>query len=313
MKAAIVGGGGRVGSCAAYALQWGGIVSEIILYDVLEDLVHGEALDLVHGGPLLHDQRIYTGDLETVAKADLIIITAGLRRKPEESRLDLVNRNVSLFCTILGNLKEAGLSQHAILFVVSNPVDILTHLALEQSGCLPERVLGLGTLLDTSRFCSLIADAIQAAPTQVRAMVLGEHGDSMAPIWSSATYAGLPLEGHPDLTSATKVKIFEKTRQSGAEMIKLKGGAGWAVATAIATVVHSIVLDQRKVLPVTSFQRGAYGITDVCLSVPTVVGHSGVLRHVESALWPREVQGLRSSAKVLRETLAAVRPSGLVS
>lgn len=313
MKAAIIGGGGRVGSCAAYALQWGGIVSEIILYDVLEELVRGEALDLSHGGPFLHDQRIGMGDMTTVAKADLVIITAGLRRKPDESRLDLVNRNVSLFSTIIGSLQQAGLSQDTILLVVSNPVDILTHLAVRQVGLPPERVVGLGTLLDTSRFCSLIADAINAAPTQVRAMMLGEHGDSMVPIWSSASYSGLPLEGHPDLNSAAKAKIFEQTRQSGAEMIKLKGGAGWAVATAIATLVHSIALDQRKVLPVSSLQSGAYGITDVCLSVPTAVGQEGVLRHVELDLWPREVQGLRNSAKVLRETFATVRPEGLVS
>ena len=144
MKVAIIGGGGRVGSCTAYALQWGGIVSEIILFDILDDLVRGEALDLLHGSALLHDQKISTGDMQTAAIVDLIIITAGLRRKPDESRLDLINRNVTLFRSILNDLKAAGLRQDAILLVVSNPVDILTHLAVNESGLPPpSRLLAL--------------------------------------------------------------------------------------------------------------------------------------------------------------------------
>jgi L-lactate dehydrogenase len=307
MKAAIVGAAGRVGCCAAYALQWGGLVSEIILSDIAEELVQGEALDLLHGSALLNDQRIYAGDMAAVAKADLVIITAGLRRKPDESRLDLINRNVSLFSSIINDLTEAGLREDVILLVVSNPVDILTHLAIQQSNVPPERVVGLGTLLDSGRFCSLIADAIKGAPTQVKALILGEHGDSMVPIWSGASYNGLSLESHPDLPSPVKTRIFERTRQSGAEVIKLKGGAGWAVANAIATLVHSIVLDQRKVLPVSSLQKGAYGITEVCLSVPTTVGRGGVLQHLELDLWPRELQELRNSANVLKTTFGRIR------
>ena len=307
MKAAIIGAGGRVGCCAAYALQWGGVVSEIILQDIAEDQVHGEALDLLHGSSLLHDQRIYHADMAAAAKADIIVITAGLRRKPEESRLDLINRNVSLFSSIMSDLNDSGLRQDAILLVVSNPVDILTRLALLESHLPWEQVIGLGTCLDTSRFCSLVAEAVKAAPTQIKAMILGEHGDSMVPIWSSATYNGLPLENHPDLSQTVKARIFERTRQSGAEMIKLKGGAGWAVATSIATLVHSVMLDQRKLLPVSSLQNGAYGITDVCLSVPTVVGRGGVLQHVELGLWPREVQELKNSANVIKTTFARVR------
>jgi len=133
MKAAIIGGGGRVGCCAAYALQWGGIISEIILYDIAESLVQGEALDLLHGSSLLNDQRIYSGDITTAAKCDLIIITAGLRRKPDESRLDLINRNVSLFLSIINDLKAAGLREDVILVVVANPVDVLTYLAIQHT------------------------------------------------------------------------------------------------------------------------------------------------------------------------------------
>ena len=307
MKAAIIGGGGRVGCCAAYALQWGGIISEIILYDIAESLVQGEALDFLHGSSLLNDQRIYSGDITTVAKSDLIIITAGLRRKPDESRLDLINRNVSLFLSIINDLNAAGLREDVILVVVSNPVDILTYLAIQHTGLPSSQVIGLGTLLDTSRFCSLIADTIKAAPTQINALILGEHGDSMVPIWSSATCNGFSLKNHPDLSSSTKVKIFERTRQSGAEIIRLKGGAGWAVGTAIAVLVHAIILDQRRMLPVSSLQTGTYGLSDVCLSVPTIVGYKGIVKHLEMELWSREQQELKNSANLLKRTLSQVQ------
>jgi L-lactate dehydrogenase len=307
MKAAIIGGGGRVGCCAAYALQWGGIISEIILYDIAESLVQGEALDLLHGSSLLNDQRICSGDITAAAKSDLIIITAGLRRKPDESRLDLINRNVSLFLSIINDLKAAGLREDVVLVVVSNPVDILTYLAIQHTDLPSSQVIGLGTLLDTSRFCSLIADTIKAAPTQINALILGEHGDSMVPIWSSATCSGLSLKNHPDLSSSTKVKIFERTRQSGAEVIRLKGGAGWAVGTAIAVLVHAIVLDQRRMLPVSSLQTGTYGLSDVCLSVPTIVGYKGIVKHLEMELWSRELQELKNSANLLKRTLSQLQ------
>ena len=226
MKVAIIGGGGRVGSCTAYALQLGGVVSEIILFDVVEDPVNGEALDLVHGSSFSHDQRICAGDMDAVSKADVIVVTAGLRRKPDESRLDLINRNVSLFLSIMNDLKSAGPGGDSILVVVSNPVDILTGLAIQLLGMPAERVIGLGTLLDTARFCSILAQTIDTAATQVRAVILGEHGDSMVPIWSSASCNGFPLGKHPKLSEPVKSKIFERTRQSGAEVIKLKGGAG---------------------------------------------------------------------------------------
>ncbi len=307
MKVAIIGGGGRVGSCTAYALQLGGIVSEIVLCDVVEDLVKGEALDLLHGSSFCNDQRIATGDIDAVSNADVIVVTAGARRKPDESRLDLINRNVSLFSSIMEALKSAGLGSESLLVVVSNPVDILTGIAIRLLDVPAERVIGLGTLLDTARFCSLLAQAIEAAPTQVRAMILGEHGDSMVPVWSSATYNGLPLGKHPELSEAVKSRIFEHTRRSGADIIKLKGGAGWAVATSTATLVHSIVLDQRRLFPVSSLQKGAYGISDVCLSVPTVVGRRGVLRRVELELWARELQQLRNSSNVLKTTMRSIQ------
>lgn len=308
MKVTIVGGGGRVGSNAAFALQCAGIVSEIQLIDADADMAEGEALDLLHGASFLGDQKIYSGDYERARDTNIYVITAGSRRKPEESRLDLINRNVSIFRQILGGIRDAGHLNCAKFFVVSNPVDILTHLAAQEMNVPPHQVLGLGTMLDTARFRSLIAESFSLAPSQVKALILGEHGDSMIPVWSSATVGGLPLAGYPGMNPNFQKKLFERTKGSGAEVIRRKGGAGWAVGATIAEVVHAIALDRKQLLPVSSPQRGkAYGIRDISLSVPTVVGLDGVMEHVEFDLWPKENQGLQASARALKETLAQVK------
>lgn len=306
MKVAIIGGGGRVGSCAAFALQCSGIVKEIVMLDANQAAAEGEALDLLHGAAFCADQTISAGTYADCKDADLICITAGLRRKPDESRLDLINRNVSLFLGILESLKGAGLKREAIIFVVSNPVDILTQLAVEKTGLPASQVLGLGTVLDTSRFCSLIASSIKLPATQVRAMILGEHGDTMLPIWSSASVDGFPLTKFPGVTPAFQTQIFERTQKSGAEVISRKGGAGYAVGVAIREVIDSIALDGRRILPVSSRINGAYGIRDISISVPTVVGRAGVLEHIELELWPKELQGLQASAKALKDTRAKI-------
>jgi L-lactate dehydrogenase len=307
VKVAVIGGGGRVGSCAAFALQCGGVVSEIQLMDANKDMADGEALDLLHGSAFTADQRIYSGDYNRACDSDIFLITAGLRRKPDESRLDLINRNVALFNQILDNIRSAGLRKDAIIFVVSNPVDILTQLAVQRLGLPWQQVIGLGTMLDTSRFSSFIADELKLAPTQVKALILAEHGDSMVPIWSSATMNGLPLTGLPQCSPGFQNAVFERTRGSGAEVIKKKGGAGWAVAVAIRDVIHAIALDQKRLLPVSSMQQGVYGLRNICLSVPTVVGRRGVIDQVEINLWPKEKLALQNSAKALQDTLSKVQ------
>jgi len=306
MKVSIIGGGGLVGSSAGFALQAGGIVREIALLDVNQDLAEGQAIDLLHGGPSTADQIITAGGYEHMGDSDVVCITAGLRRKPDESRLDLINRNVQLFTTILGEVARAGLKQSAIVFVVSNPVDILTYLAAEVLDLPGNQVIGLGTQLDTIRFRSLIAQRLGAPPTQVSALILGEHGDSMVPIWSSATIGGLPIDKWPGWTPHLANELFTRTKGSGAEVIKKKGGAGFAVGVAIRDVIEAIALDSRRVLPISSVQQGCYGIRNVALSVPTVVGRCGVVDTHEIDLWPKEVQGLRKSGQVLRQTIDAV-------
>jgi L-lactate dehydrogenase len=309
MKVSIIGGGGLVGSSAAFALQCGAVVSQIDLIDLNADQVKGQALDLLHGSSLVADQRIRATGYEAIPESDAVIITAGLRRKPDESRLDLINRNVELFLSILGQMSAAGLKRDAIVLVVSNPVDVLTYLAARRLELPAGQIIGLGTQLDTARFRSLIADTLQLAPTQVTALILGEHGDSMVPIWSSAQAAGLPLDRYPGWSATVAEAILTRTRGSGAEVIKLKGGAGFAVGISIREVIHAIALDQNRILPVSTLVNGPYGIRDVCLSIPTVVGRKGVTSQLEIELWPKEKAALERSAQVLRETIDAVYKS----
>jgi L-lactate dehydrogenase len=303
MKVSIIGGGGRVGSNAAYALQTGGLAKEIAIVDVAEDLAQGEALDLRHGASVAGSQKIYAGGYEAVAGSDIVVITAGLRRKPDESRLDLINRNVALFRGIIEEIRKVELAPEAVILVVSNPVDILTYLAVKLLGLPPGRVIGLGTVLDTVRFRSLLGEYFEVDPRDVDALILGEHGDSMVPIWSSAAINGVPLRSFPNYDEEKVKGIFDLTKKSGAEVIRLKGGAGYAVGLAVKLVVEAVILDKKAILPVSSLMQGYMGIRDVCFSVPTVVGRLGAEKLIEIALSDEEKAALMKSAETLRGTL----------
>ena len=307
MKVSIIGGGDRVGASAAFALQCYNIVSELHLLDANEQAAQGEALDLLHGASFAGDQKIYAGNYDRCSDSDLILITAGLRRKPDESRLDLINRNVTLFKQILDSLKSASLKKDAILFIVSNPVDILTRLAIDHLKYNPTKVIGLGTQLDTARFRSLIALETGLPPSQIKALILGEHGDSMVPVWSSATAAGISLLKFPNFNTAAQQKIFDRTKTSGAEAIKLKGGAGWAVGLTIAEVVHAVALNQPKILPISTQLVTEYGVKNTCMSLPTLINRSGVVKRYEIELWPRETSMLQAGSKQLDATYAQIK------
>lgn len=309
-KVAIVGAGGRVGSTAAFVLQLGNIAQQLSLIDVVEgnvlDVVKGEALDLKHGQAFAGGGRVDAGGYEELDGANVVVICSGLRRKPDESRLDLINRNVSMFRGILGEIKQRTLAPDAVVLVVSNPVDILTFIAAQELGLTHDRVIGLGTVLDTCRFRSLLAGHFNVMPTDVSALLLGEHGDSMMCAWSTAQIAGVPLKSFPTYDEAAVQAIFERARTSGAEVIKLKGGAGQAVGVSIAEVVHAILSNKRQVLPVSSVQKGLFGIRDVALSVPTVVGRNGIEGLVEISLSDDERARLVASGDALKATLAQV-------
>ncbi len=309
-KVSIVGAGGRVGSTAAFVLQMGGIAQQLNLIDVVEgsvlDVVRGEALDILHGYAFAGGGKVDAGGYELLDGSDVVVICSGLRRKPDESRLDLINRNVSMFRGILSEVKQRQLAPNAVVLVVSNPVDILTYLAAQELGLGNERVIGLGTVLDTCRFRSLLAAHFNVMPTDVNALLLGEHGDSMMCVWSSATIGGVPMKSFPNHDQAALQAIFERARTSGAEVIKLKGGAGQAVGVSIAEVVHAVLLNKRQVLPVSSVQNGLFGISGVALSVPTLVGRNGIEGLVEISLTDEERGQLVASGEALKATLSQV-------
>ncbi|MHB1460137.1 MAG: L-lactate dehydrogenase [Armatimonadota bacterium] len=305
MKVSVIGGGGRVGSNALFALQLAGIVKELAVIDVNLDMAAGEALDLRHGAAYVASQKITSGGIEEAAGSDIVVITAGLRRKPDESRLDLINRNVGLFRGIIQDLKKV-IDQNTIILVVSNPVDILTYLAVKESGLPANQVFGLGTTLDTLRFRSFLAEYFSVSAADVKALVLGEHGDSMIAAWSSATINGVAISSFPGYDKAKMDEIFDRTKKSGAEMIKLKGGAGYGVGVAIAEVVHAIALDKQAVLPVSSLMSGQCGMSDVCISLPTIVGRKGVEGVIEPQMSEDEAAGLKASGDALKAMLSQV-------
>ena len=306
----IIGAGGRVGSTAAFVLQLGGVAQQLNLIDVVDgnvlDVVRGEALDLVHGYAFAGGPTVDAGGYDLLDGSDVVVICSGLRRKADESRLDLINRNVGMFRGILGELKNRTLAPNAVVLVVSNPVDILTYLAAQELDLPRERVIGLGTVLDTCRFRSLLAQHFNVMPTDVTALLLGEHGDSMMFAASTAQIAGVPLTSFPAYDQAAVQAIFERTRSSGAEVIKLKGGAGQAVGVSIAEDVHAVLLNKRQVLPVSSVQSGLFGIDGVALSVPTIVGRNGVESLVEIGLTGDERAALVASGEKLKGELKQV-------
>ncbi len=311
MKVAIVGGAGRVGATTAFALQCGGIVDQIALIDVMEEPAQGEALDLRHGASLYGGQHFTAGGYELLERSDIVVVSAGLRRKPDESRLDLINRNVSLLREhILPPIADAHLPHHALLIMVANPVDILTHIAIEEAGLPPTQVFGTGTMLDTARLRGFVGEYFAVDPRQVDVLMLGEHGDTMVPIWSRGQVNGVPLESLEGSTPDAFTDIFQRTKTSGADVIRLKGGAAWSIALVTRAIVEAIALNRSVLLPLSVLQHGAFGMSDVCLSLPTPLGSAGVGDPIAIAVSDSEREALLHSASVLRDTMKQVRGGG---
>lgn len=310
MKVTIIGGAGKVGAATAFALQMSGVPRELVIVDALQEAAAGEALDLLHGSSLCGPLDVRAGDYDAAAGSGVVVITAGVRRKPDESRLQLINRNVALFREILARLGDVALDDEAILLVVTNPVDILTHIALGPTSRAPgwpaQRTIGTGTLLDTVRFRALLAQRLGCDPRAVEAWILGEHGDSMVAAWSLANVAGVPLASYPGFDAAAGRAVFERVKGAGAEMIRLKSGAAYAIGLCVREVVGAIARDEMRPLPLSSLQGGACGIEGVCLSLPTVIGRRGVCAVLEPALAQQELDALRASAQVLRRTLDGI-------
>jgi len=304
-KVSIIGGAGRVGSNAAYALQLGRVCEEVVLLDVAAEAAEGEALDLTHGRAAVGYPRVRAGGYETVAGSDIVVVTAGLRRGPDESRLQLIERNAALFRQIVASLREVQLALEAILLVVTNPVDVLTYLAATELGWAPWQTIGLGTVLDTLRFRSLLGEKLALDPSRVEALILGEHGDSMVPIFSGLRYEREPISRLPQYSEEAVREAFQSTLKAGAECIRLKGGAGYAVGLAVREVVTAVLRDTGAPLPVSTLQPPGE-FEGVAFSLLTCLGRAGVVQLVPADLSREEHRGLTHSAEVLRGTIASL-------
>src|SRR5438093_59674 len=298
MKISMVGSG-RVGSTTLFNLLLDGAAQEMVVVEILKDRAEGEALDLLHGTALSHRCRIYSGDYDATEGSDIAIITAGIPRQPGETRLDLLKKNVDLMEGVLGELMKY--SRDLFIIMVANPVDVLTYQAHKRTGLPRSKIIGTGTLLDTTRFRSLLGEQLNVSPDQVQVYMLGEHGDSMAAVYSSGSVAGVPLDAFPGYSQDLMDRVVEATRFGGAEVIKKKGGTFYSVAPMITELVRAIRLDEKRVIPVSTLQDGSQlGMKDVCLSLPTIVGKGGPEQVLLPKLSGDEQTALLKSAQVLR-------------
>lgn len=302
-------GTGQVGMAAAYSIFQQKSASELILIDANKKRAEGEAMDLLHGQAYVGRCNVHAGDYADLQNAQVVIIAAGASQKPGESRLELLNRNALIFKEI-----AAQLDQHApdaILLIATNPVDILTYVMQALSKRPANLIIGTGTMLDTTRFRTLLGEYYDVDPRSVHALILGEHGDSEVPIWSAADIAGKPLLNNTILGKSFNQDamdaLFQRVRKAAYEIINRKGYTNWAIGLVIAHLWRTIQDDQNSILPVSVRLKGEYGIQDVCLSIPTTVGINGVGNPVLPALNEQELQALRHSADVLKQSLAGIK------
>lgn len=304
-KVAMIGCG-FVGSASAFSLMQSGLFSEMVLIDADKNKAEGEALDINHGVPFARPMKIYAGDYDDIVDAAIIIITAGANQKPDETRLDLVHKNVAIFKSIIPEIAKRNCQ--GILLIVSNPVDILTYTALKLSGFTENRVIGSGTVLDTARLKYQLGVHLSVDSRSVHAFIIGEHGDSEIAAWSSANVSGVDLEyfcelrGHYQHEEATR-RIAEIVKNSAYDIIEKKKATYYGIAMAVRRICEAIVRDEKSILPVSSMMHGEYGIDDIVLSFPAVVGKHGVEARVPVSLDEEETQKLKESARVLKDII----------
>ncbi len=302
-KVAIIGCG-FVGSSTAFALMESGLFSEIVLIDVDHSRAEGEAMDISHGVPFVKPMKIYAGDYDDIVDASIIIITAGAAQKPGETRLQLVQKNVAIFKSIIPEISKRKCE--GVLLIVSNPVDILTYVAQKLSGFPVNRVIGSGTVLDTARLKSRLSEHLDVDSRTVHAFIIGEHGDSELAAWSSATVSGVPLSkfcemrGHFNHDESER-HIQEMVKNSAYEIIERKKATYYGVAMAVRRICEVIARDEKSILSVSSLMEGQYGLRDICLSMPTIVGADGVEEKVPISLDEDEITKLMASAQALKD------------
>lgn len=302
-KAAVIGCG-FVGSATVFTLMQSRLFSELVLLDVNMEKADGEAKDIAHGIPFAGQMKIYAGTYDDAADAAIIIITAGANQKPGETRLDLVQKNTAIYQSIIPEIVKRDFG--GILLIVSNPVDILTYVALKLSGLPENRVLGSGTVLDTARLKYALGEHLGVDSRSVHSFIIGEHGDSEIAAWSSTNVSGIPLNdfcemrGHFNHDAAMDA-IAEKVKNSAYEIISKKQATYYGIAMSVKRICECIVRNERSILPVSAMMHGEYGIEDITLSMPAIVGIGGVETHVPIALSEEEAEKLVESAKKLKE------------
>lgn len=304
-KAAIIGCG-FVGSSIAFSLMQQGTFSELVLIDANEKKAEGEAMDLSHGLPYTNAMDIYAGNYDDIVDAALVIITAGANQKPDETRIDLIDRNVEIFKQIIPEISSRNCE--GILLIVSNPVDVLTYVAYKLSGFPANRVIGSGTVLDTARLKYLLGEQLRIDSRSVHAAIIGEHGDSELAIWSAANISGIPLEDFWELRGYYEHEqlmewIYKDVRDSAYDIIERKGATYYGIAMAVNRIAQSIIRDQHSVLPISVLMNGEYALDDVCLSIPAIVGKNGLEKTLEIPLSQKEKDALEISAMQLKEVI----------
>lgn len=309
MSKIVLIGSGAVGSTFAYTVLLRGLCTELVIIDVNRDKAEGDVLDLNHGLMLANPMKIRVGDYADCADADMIVVTAGAAQRPGETRIDLMGRNVTIFKSII-----SGITAHtndSILLIATNPVDILTQVALKLSGWPSQRVIGSGTLLDSSRFRYLVGQKLGVDPRSIHGVIIGEHGDSEVAVMSLLQVGGVNLDASSDcgglcLSDEEKREIIEETRTAAYKIIQKKGATFYAIGLALARICEAILKDQRSVLTVSSYLKDYHGISDICLSVPTILGRNGVEAVLPLPLAPDEEKAFQESANTLKSFLQEI-------
>ena len=307
-KIAVIGCG-FVGSASAFALMQSKLFSEIVLIDADHAKAEGEAMDISHGIPFVGNMKIYAGTYDDIVDAAIIVITAGAGQKPGETRLDLVHKNLNIFKSIIPEIAKREC--RGILLVVANPVDILTYAAIKLSGFPEHRVIGSGTVLDTARLKYQLGEHLSVDSKSVHAFIIGEHGDSEIAAWSSANVSGIALDDFCEMRGhynhdQSQENIAERVKNSAYEIIEKKRATYYGVAMAVKRICTAVMRDEQTVLPVSSLMVGEYGLSDLAISMPTVVGRDGVVCRVPVPLDDDEQHELTASAKALKDIIDSV-------
>ena len=308
-KCAIIGCG-LVGSTIAFTLAENGMFSELVLIDINHKKALGEAMDINHGIPFAMPAKVYAGDYDDIKNCSLVIVSAGANQKPGETRMDLINKNVNIFKKIIPEIIKRN--DECILLVVSNPVDILTYVTLKISGLPANRVIGSGTVLDTSRLKYLLGQYLNVDARYIHAYIIGEHGDSELAIWSSANISGVGLEEFFKLRGYSNGKeifeqVYQEVKHSAYKIIESKGATYYAIAMATERIAECIVRNEHSIMPVSALLNNHYGISDVCMGLPSIVSRKGIEVTLEAPLSNEEKNKLYESANILKTVLKQLK------